>query len=284
MADLISPGFDNPSFGNIANGSPGAVAPDPNLPQEVKDQYSAGWMEMMQRPEIRAGLLQFGINALQPVPIGQSGIGGLAAAVGGGAEAYNKNVAAQNADQQRLIENAQKDRALDYTGTGQDIAREGNQLQFDASIYSSDARMRNAQIAAENRTALAQFAADNKLDIAETNKLDAAKTTWELFHPGEPFVPADHLATIRAGQADPRQGMPGPVPRKVQTETIVPGVAPPAAGAPGSTTNPIPAQSSEAIQLDPATEQGQKLYKAMKPGDKYMVPGRPDIFEKKSNF
>jgi hypothetical protein len=92
-------------FGQYMQGYPGGMAPNPNATPEEQEQYRAGWMDVLQRPEVRAGLLQFGLQMMADRPIQQSGLGAFSGALGSGAEAMTANVKAQEAAQQQELEN-----------------------------------------------------------------------------------------------------------------------------------------------------------------------------------
>jgi hypothetical protein len=82
---------------------PEEEAPSPAGPQDTQssDQSKSGlrkaWDDWTARPENNAALLQFGISMLQPRAPGQSVMGAFANSIGQGAEASDRNVAAQTA-------------------------------------------------------------------------------------------------------------------------------------------------------------------------------------------
>lgn len=133
MADL--------SFGNIAQGYPGGMAPNPNATAQQQEEYRAGWMDTFQRPEVRAALLQFGLQAMQPVGIQQTGPGALAGAVGAGAEAYDTSVKNQQAQAQAATENQRAEEALNVQRSQVDAQLAGQQNQAEMSAADNTAAM-----------------------------------------------------------------------------------------------------------------------------------------------
>lgn len=63
--------------------------PAPQTPQELQTK-TAGWDAFFSQPAVAAGLLQFGINLLQPNPIGQTTGGAIGSALGGAGEAVGR--------------------------------------------------------------------------------------------------------------------------------------------------------------------------------------------------
>lgn len=91
-------------------------APSPAGPQDTQssDQSKSGlrkaWDEWTARPENNAALLQFGISMLQPHAPGQTQLGAFANSIGQGAEASDRNVAAQNAAEDSALNRDVKSR------------------------------------------------------------------------------------------------------------------------------------------------------------------------------
>jgi hypothetical protein len=89
---------------------PAGQAADATLPQDVRpgqavdasQQSSLGklWSAWTSRPENNAAMINFGLQLMQPRAPGQSALGAWAQAVGAGAEASQRNVAAEEARQQ----------------------------------------------------------------------------------------------------------------------------------------------------------------------------------------
>lgn len=71
---------------------------DSQSSDQSKPGLRAAWDAWTSRPENNAALLQFGLAMLQPRSPGQSGVGQFASAIGQGAEASDRNVAAQRAE------------------------------------------------------------------------------------------------------------------------------------------------------------------------------------------
>lgn len=71
--------------------------PTPVQQAEIENE----WMNWFDQPEVKSGLLQFGIQALQPLPVGQTTGGALAGAVGAGMEARDRAVIGEVASEER---------------------------------------------------------------------------------------------------------------------------------------------------------------------------------------
>ena len=87
-----------PPIGGASVGVPGLgdlVAPGPApavVPQtpEEEEQLTSEWLDFLRNPEVQAGLLQFAINAMQPVAPGRGTAAHLGAAVASGGEAIGR--------------------------------------------------------------------------------------------------------------------------------------------------------------------------------------------------
>ncbi len=80
-----------PSRGGLGAAiAPSPVQPNPNASPEEKTQLEVGWREYLARPEIKAALLQFGINMLQPVPLGGTPLGQIGSSLGAAAGAATR--------------------------------------------------------------------------------------------------------------------------------------------------------------------------------------------------
>lgn len=99
-------------------------------------QRVAGWMSFLQHPEVQAGLMQFGINATQPMAPGQTNLGHFTAAVGAGLNAAGRveqqgfereQLAVKTQQEEKKIANDQ--RRTDIAGEQVGVQREGNQIQ-----------------------------------------------------------------------------------------------------------------------------------------------------------
>lgn len=89
-------------------------APD-NFDYGLFDPLPAAQQEagLLDQPGARSALLQFGLNAMQPMVRGQTTLGHLAGAVGSGAEAYNRGAALDEAQRQTDIKNEQNQQKID---------------------------------------------------------------------------------------------------------------------------------------------------------------------------
>lgn len=92
-------------------------------------QRVAGWTQFLQTPEIQAALVQFGVNALQPVAPGQTQLGHAAAAMGAGVGAAGRVQQLEYEKQQQMTENQRKERMLKNDETRTGIAADGLTVQ-----------------------------------------------------------------------------------------------------------------------------------------------------------
>lgn len=101
----------SPELGQLAEASPIEV----KLPQTPEEEQSLikKWEGFLARDDVRAGLLQFAVNVLQPVGPGQSQVGAIARAAGGGLKAAGRVGAERREEETLRREEERKDRALD---------------------------------------------------------------------------------------------------------------------------------------------------------------------------
>lgn len=80
-----------PTLGSLVQPAPvvGQPGPAPQTPADLQ-QKAAGWDSFFANPAVATALLQFGINLLQPNPIGQTTGGAIGSAVGAAGEAVGR--------------------------------------------------------------------------------------------------------------------------------------------------------------------------------------------------
>lgn len=143
---------------------------------------SRRWSDWIADPANSAMLLQTGINMLQPMGIGQTTLGGIAAAVGGGMEARDRVVQGRNetraeANQQQLAaqEAAQNERRLGQTDRQLDIAERAEERLRQYQLVLGGGRTGNASQArlqnADFRKFLALWA-QSKIENTDGFSLD----------------------------------------------------------------------------------------------------------------
>lgn len=207
--------FGLPSFGQIAQGFPGGMAPNPGATPVEQEQYRAGWMDVLSRPEVRAGLLQFGLQAMQPVPIQQTGPGALAGAVGAGAEAYDTSIKAQAAEAQQGRENARADESLEIQRSQVDATLAGQQNQAEMSAAGDAAALERVRTEIQGRADIAKLPPNEQELIAEiASKLSAAPPVTSYSDPSWNAVDVarDIVERARPTGATPPTGAPPPAP------------------------------------------------------------------------
>lgn len=156
---------------------PTQPVPIPPSNPEEKAVLKGKWMEFLGNPEVKQGLLQFAVNAMQPIPTGQSLQGHLTRAVAGGGEAIarRRGEVGERAD----IEAA---RALEERRVGAlefqvDVQREGVQSR---ERIESAARRQNVLLAQATRqftstqNALERAAAGTNLDRRLEGSMEVA--------------------------------------------------------------------------------------------------------------
>lgn len=82
-----------------------------------KSGVRKAWDEFSASPENRAALLQFGLSMMAPRPKGSGFLGGVANAVGEGAEAATRNIGAQQAEAELDSKVAERESTAEYRST-----------------------------------------------------------------------------------------------------------------------------------------------------------------------
>ena len=218
-------------------------AVNPNATPEEKMAYEAGWTDYLSRPEVRAGLLQFGLQAMQPVPIQQSGGGALANAIGSGAQAYDRNVIAQGESAQQDVKNALAQDELGVRNRQVDVSAEGNQLQYNLGMAGLKSKEDIANKALAGKQRVAEIMADSR----ESAATKAAVAQFSIYNPDATREQVEQFkAEVGAREAG--------------------------AGAGPATTGPVTG--------GPAAISTQEEYQALPPGSKYTVPNDPQTYTK----
>lgn len=135
----------------MADWDPTEAAPnDTQSADASKSGIRQAWEQFSARPENNAALLQFGLAMLQPRAPGQSGIGQFANAVGQGAEAADRNIATQQAQEQQQFLRNEKTSELALKG------REAGARELTAQAYADQVKQGGAAKAGLNSTLKAQ--------------------------------------------------------------------------------------------------------------------------------
>lgn len=246
MADFNS--YGDPTLGAMTQPLPVNAGAD-------VEQLRMGWLEALQNPAVRSGLLQFGLQAMQPVPVQQTGPGAMGQAIGAGVEAYNRNIVEQNRVAQGNQENAFKSEELGLKRESIDVQREGNRQQYDVGLKGIEGRTASAALATRNRLIAAQIAAVTRADVS-TQSLMAEWAATETLYGREATTEAglDFLKTINVGK--------GPTLPVTGTE----GTTPPTS-VPGADAGGIPSFASEALANEAGTAG------TIKPGQSIVIDG-----------
>lgn len=127
-----------------------AAPQDTQSSDNSKSGIRQAWEQFSARPENNAALLQFGLAMLQPRAPGQSAVGQFANAIGQGAEAADRNVATQQAQEQQQFLRNEKTAELALKG------REAGARETTANAYADQVRQGGAAKTSLNNTLKAQ--------------------------------------------------------------------------------------------------------------------------------
>lgn len=120
-----------------------APQPAPNVPPatpEAEASLAQEWLGFLQNPQVQAGLIQFGINALQPAAPGRGTAAHLAAAVAGGGEAIGRVRAAETAESERGRKAGLEERRVGVKEEKLDVQREGFGVERDIAKADREAK------------------------------------------------------------------------------------------------------------------------------------------------
>ena len=182
-------------------------APNPPVPSPTQalapeqEGIKSQWLEFFERPETKAALLQFGINVLQPTTPGQSELGHISSAFGGGLEAAGR-VQATEREAAKLAE----EQAVDREKIAVD--REATQAQRDISterVAGRSSVQGQADVAATKRLKLeikaeitaAGIEADQAL-MSKAIELVSEEIVAETAFSGKPVTPQERVARTMA--------------------------------------------------------------------------------------
>ena len=105
----------------------------PNVPQQ-EDKLTSEWQQWMQQPGNRAGLVQFGLQLMQPVAFGQNALGHFGQAVGSGLEAKDRGAAIDAKAGARDEASARADRRVDIAEKRASRTKGKSPLSFSALL------------------------------------------------------------------------------------------------------------------------------------------------------
>jgi len=120
-------------------------AQQPNVPPatpEAEQELKKGWLDFLKNPEVKAGLAQFAINALQPPALGQTTLGHLSSAVGAGGEAIGRRREGIKADEAATAEAELDRRRVEVSEEGLAVDREA--IASRASTAAADRASRES--------------------------------------------------------------------------------------------------------------------------------------------
>ena len=215
----LAPITNTPSIGNTAQ--PQATKPTPPTTPQAHQQLTSQWLQFLSKPEVQAGLIQFGINALQPVPSGGTALGQIGRAIGAGGEAAGRvrnarKSEAENARQAGLAERKAKvaEEKLKVTregiqATGK-IASERNAAALQQQTQRDEAageRLHNKLTVDLKLAKNSEDATLLKTIIDNANKNVQALNSTRM--PGDPAQPAVTAADVLPQYFAIKQGMQG---------------------------------------------------------------------------
>lgn len=163
-------------IGDAITGTGVQQAPADMPPEQIKQS----WLEYFNRPEVQAGLLQFGAQALQPVPIGQTAAGHFGQALTSGMQAAGR-IASQEDERKRAAaqeakleaEAARAEAQAAQEGERATLAREGMQVDRERLQADKDYRQTSLQLEREKMAHAAEL---------EKSRQAAAYSVAKLVH------------------------------------------------------------------------------------------------------
>lgn len=178
-------------IGDAITGTGVQQAPAGMPPEQIKQS----WLEYFNRPEVQAGLLQFGAQALQPVPIGQTTAGHFGQALTSGMQAAGR-IASQEDERKRAAaqeakleaEAARAEAQAAQEGERATLAREGMQVDRERLQADKDYRQTSLQLEREKMTHAAEL---------EKSRQAAAYSVAKLVHGSEGKLSEDKKALIK---------------------------------------------------------------------------------------
>ena len=198
MADPLA----QPSLGQMSQ-----PVPIKGPPKDANDfqQRVSDVLSFIQRPEVQAGLMQFGISALQPIQPGQTSGGAIANAIGEGFNASGRVKTQEAATAQQALENQQKEAETAIRREQVDVNREGNTIARE-NIISREVEGKatreaaKSQLAAElaNRLKISATELDNSL-LEKSLSLTLDNLDPTLYGTPEEFSAAQQKAIRDAG-------------------------------------------------------------------------------------
>ena len=169
-----------PTLGQYAQPSPVPVAGPPQNAEELNARASR-WDTFFSRPDVLAAMLQFGVQAMQPVPAGQTNLGALGQSLAAGGEAAGR---VQKIQREEAATKVSQEQAQQRIGTEKqranieqqraDIA--GQQLDFEKDWRSKWLDIQRSQAGLESmRLQIANAANDIARErlTAEVKKSEA---------------------------------------------------------------------------------------------------------------
>lgn len=208
-----------PLFDALQNISQGAPQPDlggtltqqlpgmgPPASQAEFNQRKQGWSQALQDPALMSGLFQFGLALMSPGPVGQTGTGHVANALGRGANAVTTTQQLQQKNQLAQQEEARKTRSSDaQANLAEAYTRKADSEQATAPLkarreteqHELNIKRLNVQIKtleAQGRKAEADIVRA-ELDAAEKPAKDQAELDYKKALTAESQARASNLKT-----------------------------------------------------------------------------------------
>lgn len=198
-------------LGQLVQPSPVQPAAPPQTGEE-QQALEFKWREFLGRPEVRAALLQFSVNILQPKPAGQTTLGAIGTSIGAAGGAAERVRAHEIEEEERLrragIEERQIATEEERTGiAGERVDAFRERTEAEERVARANRRAEAARLAAKLRIKLkiAEDSEDaqllNRIIQEASDRNEAAGKLGEAVPPLDPAAVLNEFDRIKRGIA-----------------------------------------------------------------------------------
>ncbi len=154
-------------IGQALQGPTGGIIEGPPRDENERAQRKQGWMEMFQKPEVQAALMQFGANVTQPLMPGQSQAGHFSSALASGAGAAGRARQLQQAEETQQKTTELEERKVSATeqqaeASSKLATTKAEQLPRQVDVAEKHAEASTTQAAASQTQAQTQALAEQR--------------------------------------------------------------------------------------------------------------------------
>ena len=245
----------------LGAGAPPPAAAPATGPRPLFGDLRTKWNGWISVPGNRQALMQFGLNAMQPRPVGQTGLGHLASSVGAGIAAKDRHLAIRAQGQEAIAASQRETMALDIDRQNADTGRINAETQATyRQSNPSEAAFRNYML--------------DKVDSAISESMlfgeDATALRQQLLN--DPTFLAQGRQEFASFTLEPQPGQGMALPTTTEAAPAPIGAAPPAAAA-GPTPEQISQAWAQASAADPARYPAVPPEGTRVPGTNYVYRG-----------